>query len=699
MTTKQKLRQAVDSLYSLGIAETSTYTSLLLDCVRANDAVQAKRLQSHMDLHSFQPNDAFLHNRLLHLFTKTGRVSDAHQLFDKMPHRDVFSWNAMLSAYAKSGNFGKLREVFDGMGIRDSVSYNTAISGFVGGGCCVEALKVFGRMRRGGVRPTEYTYVGVLNACSQLLDLRRGREIHGQIVVGAASSGLIGNVFVYNALIDLYVKCGDVDRARWVFDRMVGKNVVSWNSMISGYLRNGQSGKCLDLFHQMQAYGVGPDLVTMSSVLGAYFQMGLVEEATRTFRGMKERDGVCWTTMIVGYSQNKREENALLLFQEMLSENIRPDNYTISSLVSVCARLAISDYGKVVHCKAIQIGIEDDVAVSTALVDMYSKLGEITDASTLFKTMPVRNVISWNAMIIGYAQNGRDEDALVLYRKMLEENFKPDNITFVGLLSACSHLGLIDEGRRYFSSISELHGLRPTLDHYACMINLYGRSGHMKEAVDVIKVMPDKPNQLIWSTLLSVSRINKEIDHAEVAAKNLFELDPQNAEPYVMLSNMYAAAGRWTDVASMRSLMKDRNIQKSAAYSWIQDDNEVHKFISDDRTHPQSEEIYRELNRLIKRMQEAGFTSDSKLVLHDVGEEEKVKSVCYHSEKLALAFALNRKPESAMPIRILKNIRVCADCHKFMKFVSKVMRRHIILRDSSLFHHFMDGQCSCNDFW
>ncbi|KAK9149314.1 hypothetical protein Scep_008071 [Stephania cephalantha] len=695
MTRKQKLRQAVDSLYSLGkAAEPSTYTSLLLECVGADDAVEAKRLQSHMDLHSFQPKDAFLHNRLLHLFAKTGRLSDAHQLFDKMPHRDVFSWNAMLSAHAKAGNVARLREVFDGMVVRDSVSYNTAISGFVGSGCCGEALEVLGRMRRGGMRPTEYTYVGVLNACSQLLDLRRGREIHGQIVVG-----LIGNVFVWNALIDLYAKCGDVDRARWVFDRMVGINVVSWNSMISGYLRNGRLDECLDLFHQMQAFGVEPDLVTMSSVLGAYFQMGLVEEATRIFRGMKERDGVCWTTMIVGYSQNKREENALLLFQEMLSENIRPDNYTISCLVSVCARLAVSDHGKVVHCKAIQIGIEDDLPVSTALVDMYSKLGEITDAWTLFKTMPVRNVISWNAMIIGYAQNGRDEDALALYERMLEENFKPDNITFVGVLSACGHLGLVDEGRSYFSSISEQHGLRPTLDHYACMMNLYGRSGHMKEVMDMLKAMPDKPNQLIWSTLLSVSRINKEIDHAEVAAKHLFELDSQNAEPYIMLSNMYAAAGRWTDVASMRSLMKDRNIQKSAAYSWIQVDNEVYKFVSDDRTHPQSEEIYRELNRLIKRMQEAGFTSDSMLALHDVGEEEKVKSVCYHSEKLALAFALNRKPESAMPIRILKNIRVCADCHRFMKFVSKVMQRHIVLRDSSLFHHFRDGQCSCNDFW
>ncbi|OVA08564.1 Pentatricopeptide repeat [Macleaya cordata] len=696
MKAKQKLREAVDLLLVRGCSTgAEAYGRLLLECVRTNDAEQAKRLQSHMELQSFQPNGTFLQKRLLHLYAKSGRLSDALKLFDKMPLKDVSSWNVMLSAYSKLGLVENLRAVFNQMPTRDSVSYNTLIEGFVGGGCSKDALGLFIKMQREGLEPTEYTHVSVLKACSQLLDLKRGKQIHGKIF----TSNLKGNVFIWNSLIDMYAKCGEIDQARWVFDRLVDRNVVSWNSMISGYLKNGRPEKCLDLFNEMQLAGFKPDLVTVSSVLGANFESGFLEEATRIFKEIKEKDEVCWTTMIVGYARNRREKDALMLFGEMLSENVKPDEYTISNVVSVCARLASLDHGKVVHGKAILIGIESDLLVSSALIDMYSKCGEILNAWIVFQMMPVRNVVSWNSMIVGYAQNGQDQEALALYEEMLQEKLKPDNITFVGVLSACGRSGSIEQGQKYFFSISELHGMKPSLDHYACMINLLGRSGKMDEAVDLINSLPEEPNQLIWSTLLSVSGVNKDIESAEMAAKCLFELDPLDAGPYIMLSNVYAALGRWKDAASIRLLMKDRKIRKIAAYSWIEINNEVHKFVSDDRTHPQNEKIYGELNRLIKVIRKAGFVPDAHLALHDVGEEEKVKSVAYHSEKLALAFGLINKPRSQMPIRILKNLRVCEDCHMFMKFVSKIIERPIILRDSNLFHHFVDGQCSCKDYW
>lgn len=696
MKHKHKLRQAIDSLYSCGQVTTEeVYTRLVLECARAGDVEEARRLESHMLLHSYQPANTFLENRLLHLYAKAGKLSYARNLFDKMPRRDIYSWNAMLSSYAKSGSMENLKAVFNQMPSRDSVSYNTVIAGFAGNSFSHEALEVFLRMQEDGFEPTDYTHVSALNACAQSLDLRRGKQIHGKIV----ASNLGGNAFVWNALTDMYAKCGEIDKARWLFSRMKNKNAVSWNLMISGYLRNGQPGKCIDLFREMQVLGFRPDEVTVSNVLSAYFQIGCIDEAEKLFCVIREKDKVCWTTMIVGYAQHGKEEDALRLFGDMLLENVRPDCFTVSSVVSSCAKLASLHHGQVVHGKAIILGVDDDLQVSSALVDMYCKCGVTNDAWIIFNMMPARNVVSWNSMINGYAQNGLDLEALDLYEKMLIENLKPDSFTFVAVLCACIHSCLFEHGQKYFNSISEIHGLTPSLDHYACMVNLLGRSGQMKEAVDLIKRMPHEPNSLIWSTLLSVCALKGDIKHGEMAARFLFELEPLNAGPYIMLSNMYAAGGKWEEVASIRSLMKNNNAKKFAAYSWIEIDNKVHKFVSEDRTHPDTNLIYEELRRLVKKVQEAGFTPNTKWVLHDVREEEKFESICYHSEKLALAFGLIRRPRGVTPIKIMKNIRVCGDCHVFMKFVSKIIGCPIILRDSNRFHHFEGGNCSCKDYW
>ncbi|KAI3888290.1 hypothetical protein MKW92_046185 [Papaver armeniacum] len=665
MKANYKLRKAIDSFLVRSCTATEPYTRLLLECIQANDVDQAKRLHSHIEIQSVEPNNTYLQNRLLHLYVKSGKTNDAVILFDKMLFKFVFSWNVMLSAYSKMGETVKLRGTSDKMRARDSISYNTTIGGLVGSGCSAAGLGLFVRMQRDGFDPSEYTYVSALNACSKMLDLRRGKQIHGRIV----TSNCRGNVFVSSALMDVYAKCGHVDQARWLFDRFSDKNVVLWNSMISGFLKNRRPEKCLDLFLEMKVAGVKPDLVTVSSVLGANFQSGFIDEATRICKEIKEKDGVCWTTMIVGYAQNNKEEDAWMLFSEMLSENVKPDKYTISNVVSVCARLASLVHGKVIHSKAIRNGIESDLLVSSALIDMYSKCGETLDARKVFRVMPIRNVVSWNAMITGYAQNGQDQEALELYQKMLQERLKPDNITLVGVLSACSRSGSVELGKKYFSSISELHGMKPTLDHYSCMINLLGRPGRMDEAIDLINSLPEEPNYLIWSTLLSVARVNGDIEHAEMAAKHLSELDPLETGPYIILSNMYASAGRWEKVALMRSLMKDKKIRKAPAYSWIEIDYKVHKF-----------KIYQELHRLMKEIQKAGYVPDPQMALHDVGEDEKVESISYHSENLALAYGLISKPQDRMPIRILKNLRVCKDCHMFMKFVSKLLVRRIILR-------------------
>ncbi|KAI9087351.1 hypothetical protein K1719_030671 [Acacia pycnantha] len=556
MMVKQKLRQAIDFLYSCGCATSEAYTRIVIDCVRSNDIYQAKRLQAHMERHLFTPIDAFVHNQLLHLYAKFGRLSDAQNLFDKMTRKDIYSWNAMLSAYAKLGLVEDLCALFDQMPHRDSVSYNTIIANFSNNGCSGKALRALSQMKEERIEPTEYTYLS----------------------------------------------------------------------------------------------GFKPDQITVSNVLNAYFQRGCVDDAKTMFGKITKRDEICWTTMVVGYAQNGREEDALLLFCDMLHENVRPDSFTISSVVSSCAKLASLYHGQVVHGKSILMGVDDNMLVSSALVDMYCKCGVTSDAWVIFEAMPTRSVVSWNAMIRGYARNGQGSEAVALYERMLKEKLKPDDITFVGVLSACINADMVELGQRYFDSIIE-HGMTPTLDHYACMITLLGRSGYISKAVDLIKAMPHKPDYLIWSTLLSLCTAKCDVKHAELAARHLFELDPLNAGPYIMISNMYAACGRWKDVAAIRSLMKRNNAKKFAAYSWIEIANEVHRFVSEDRTHPEVEKIYSELTCLITKLQEFGYKPDTKIVLHDVGEEEKVRSISYHSEKLALAFALLSKPHGVAPIR------------------------------------------------
>ncbi|KAE9607568.1 hypothetical protein Lal_00026696 [Lupinus albus] len=694
MKVKQNLHRAIDFVWSRDPATSDDYTRLVLHCVRTNDFIKAKRLQSHMENNLFQPKDSFLHNQLLHLYAKCGKLSDARNMFDKMSKRDVYSWNALLSAYAKVGLVEDLHAVFRQMPCRDSVSYNTLIACLSSKGYSCKALRVLVTMQKDGFQPTQHSYVNALQACSQLLDFRRGKQIHGRVVVSDCG----GNAFIGNALTDMYAKCGDIGRARWLFDGMANKNVVSWNLMINGYVKMGNADECIRLFNMMQLSGLKPDQITISNVLNVYFQCGRLDDARKMFSEIPKKDEICWTTMIVGYAQSGREEDALILFGDMLRGNIKPDSYTISSVVSSCAKLASLYHGQVIHGKVVLMGIDDNMPVCSALVDMYCKCGVTLDAWVIFQTMPVRNVITWNAMIRGYAQNGQVQEALVLYERMLQENFRPDNISFVAVLSACINADLVEEGQKYFDSIRE-HGMAPTLDHYACMITLLGRSGTIDKAVDLIKGMPHEPDYLIWSTLLSACAKKGDTNNAELAANHLFELDPHNAGPYITLSNLYAACGRWKDVAIVRSLMKNNNAKKFAAYSWIEVENEVHRFVSEDRTHPEVERIYAKLNHLISILQQIGYNPDTNIVLHNVGEEEKLRSISYHSEKLALAFALIRKPSVVAPIRIIKNIRVCDDCHAFMKFASITIGQQIVLRDSNRFHHFFGGSCSCKDHW
>eukprot|EP01018_Ginkgo_biloba_P024981 Gb_25581 [translate_table: standard] len=642
---------------------------------------------------------------------------------------DIFIGNALVAMYAKCGIWSCAGQVFDKMSGRNVVSWNGMIAGYVQNGQGDEAFKLFYQMQLAGTNPNAVTVVNLLPACAHLEALRHGKEIHCFI----KKNNFDSDVFVGNSLIDMYAKCGSIDDAVQVFDRMSHSDVVSWNAMTIGFVQNGYCVEALELFSQMQQLGVKPNSFTFVSILPAcgrlkalqqgkeihdyiiksgfeshvfvggtlvdmYSKCGIIEDAQQVFYKMFQRDVVSWNAMIVGYAQNDHPEDALKLFHQMEMAGVKSNSVTIASVLTACARIAALQQGKEMHDYIIRRGFESHVVVSNALIDMYAKCGSIKIARHVFEKMSQRTVVSWNAMISGYGMHGHVDEALTLFNQMHQVGMKPDHITLVAVLSACSHSGLVDEGWHHFDCMTGDYHVTPRMEHYACMVDLLGRAGQLDEAHEFITNMPLEPDASVWGALLGACRIHCNIELAEHVAERLFELEPENAGFYVLLSNIYAVAGRWADVAKVRTMLKDRGLRKKPGCSWIEIDNKVHEFVVGDKVHPQSEKIYAMLESMSEQMKEAGYVPDTNFVLHDVEEEKKEHILCGHSEKLAIAFGLiSTSPRT--PLRITKNLRVCGDCHSATKFISQIFQREIIVRDTNRFHHFKDGLCSCRDYW
>lgn len=391
---------------------------------------------------------------------------------------------------------------------------------------------------------------------------------------------------------------------------------------------------------------------------------------------------------------------ALALFHQMGLARIKPDAVTIVSALSACGQLGCLNIGNKIYESAVNDGVENNIIVENARLDMCMKCGSAHMARTLFDEMHLKNVVSWSTMILGYAVNGKSEEALALFSRMQNEGPKPNYVTYLGVLSACRHAGLVSQGQAYFNYIvnSNDQNIRPRREHYSLMIDLLGRSGHIEEAYRFIMGMPIEPDAGVWGALLGCCAIHKNVKVGQVAADKLFELGADIASYHVLLSNMYASAGRWDYVDRVRLRMRKKCIKKVAAYSSIEFNSKVYVFYSGDKSHPQSSSIYQKLEDLYMQIRSLGYISEVGSVHHDVEMEEKEAVLRVHSEKLAAAFGLiNVEPES--PIRVIKNLRTCDDCHNFFKFISRISMREFIMRDKSRFHHFRNGICSCNDFW
>lgn len=524
-----------------------------------------------------------------------------------------------------------------------------------------------------------------------------------------------------------------IDCVRKVFDRMPVRDVVSWNTVIAGNAHNGMYEEALDMVREMGKENFRPDSFTLSSVLpifaehvdvikgkeihgyavrhgfdkdvfigssliDMYAKCTQVELSIRAFYLLPVRDAISWNSIIAGCVQNGRFDQGLGFFRKMLKEKVKPMQVSFSSVIPACAHLTALNLGKQLHGYIIRLGFDDNKFIASSLVDMYAKCGNIKMATCIFDRVETRDMVSWTAIIMGCAMHGHALDAVSLFEKMLVDGVKPCYVSFMAVLTACSHVGLVDEGWKYFNSMQRDFGIAPGLEHYAAVADLLGRAGRLEEAYDFISNMGVEPTGSVWSTLLAACRAHKNIELAEKVVDQILLVDPENMGAHVMMSNIYSAAQRWRDAAKLRVHMRKKGLKKTPACSWIEVGNKVHTFLAGDESHPYYDKINEALNILLEQMEKEGYVPDTNEVLHDVDEEHKRDLLRTHSERLAIAFGII-STTAGTTIRVIKNIRVCVDCHTAIKFMAKIVGREIIVRDNSRFHHFKNGSCSCGDYW
>ncbi|KNA14933.1 hypothetical protein SOVF_102810 [Spinacia oleracea] len=612
-------------------------------------------------------SDVVVQSSLVHMYVKCRRLGIAHKVLDGIPEPDVVTYSAIIAGYARNGDVGMAKRLTNDMGKLglepNLVSWNGLIAGFNQSGRYLEAIYVFLDMHLRGCQPDGSSFSSVLAAIADLDVLHAGVQVHGYVI----KRGFACDKWVVSSLIDMYGKYACVSEMKQVFHEMGCMEIGACNALVSALSRNGLVNDGLVMFSQMREQGMDLNVVS-------------------------------WTSMIACCSQNGKDVEALELFAEMQLAGVVPNAVTIPCLLPACGNTAALMHGKAAHCYSIRRQIVNDVFVGSALTDMYAKCGKISHSKLCFDAMPTRNPVSWNAIIGGYAMHGQDKEALEMFDLMLKSGQKPNSVTFTCLLSACNQKGLVDEGWRYFNSMYKEYGVEARTEHYACMVSLLSRVGKLEEAYSLIKEMPMEPDACVWGALLSSCRTYKNLQLGEIASERLFKLEPRNPGNYVLLSNIYASKSMWVDVNRVRNLMKETGLKKNPGCSWIEIKNKVHMLLAGDRTHPQMAQINRKLETLGKEMKKAGLDPKIDYVLQDVEEQDKEQMLCGHSEKLAVAFGLLNTP-AGFPLHVIKNLRICGDCHAVIKFISGIEGREIFVRDTNRFHHFKDGECSCGDYW
>lgn len=580
--------------------------------------------------------------------------------------------------------------------------------------------------------PKASAIVTILQGCN---NIKRLKKIHAYVIV----SGLQYHPAISNKLLNFCAVsvAGSMAYAQNLFHHMYNPPTEAWNSIIRGFAQGSSplqalmyynamisasasqpdtyifsfvlkackkikdEKKCREVHGSIIRRGYERDVIVCTNLMKSYAGNELVEIARRVFNDMPYRDLVSWNSMISCYSQAGFHQDALTLYYQMRDKKVGLDGFTLVVLVASCAHIGALNIGIQMHKIARKKGFMRDIYVANALIDMYAKCGSLDSALSIFNKMKKKDVFTWNSMIVGYGIHGRGEKAISLFNRMSISGIQPNSITFLGLLCGCSHQGLVEEGIQYFHLMSSEFKLQPGVKHYGCMVDLFGRAGKLEKALELIETSSyDAP--VLWRTLLSSSKIHRNVSIGEIAMKNLVRVRDPNAGDYVLMATLYAGAKDVDGVMRMRKMMKSSGIKTTVGWSWIEVDEQIHKFVVNDNSHSETFEIYDKLKEMIHQAALLGYVQEENEAIDTdpkfTTEVGLGSSTSYHSEKLAIAFGLLRTPAGSC-LRIMKNLRVCSDCHTFIKFISKAFDREIIVRDRVRFHHFNNGSCSCGDYW
>ncbi|KAI3410885.1 DYW_deaminase domain-containing protein, partial [Psidium guajava] len=679
----ERVHEFIKSMDEAGIAVSpSTYKSLFETCGEMGCLSDGRLIRDRL-----KNPPGFLEDCALQMYCDCGSLRDARELFDKMPERSSFTWGIMISAYAQRGVLDK-------------------------------AFQLFSFSIDAGVGPNFLVYISLLRSLMDSSCLEIGRQMHSHLIkTGSGSNASVGT-----AICNMYVKCGWLEGARIVFDQMAEKKAVASTGLMVEYTVSNMRNDVLQLFEKMVQEGVELDGFVFSIVLKAcawledlrvgrqihgyivklgldsevsvgtplvdlYVKCACFESALMAFQKINNPNDVSWSALISGYSQSGRVEECLKTYQSLRVRDGSLNPFIYTSIFQACSTLADINSGAQAHADAIKRGLISPLYGESALVTMYSKCGDMDYASRVFGSIREPDTVAWTAIIAGYAYHGIASEALRYFRKMQDSGARPNGVTFVAVLTACSHSSLITEAECYLKSMKSKYGVAPTIDHFNCMIDVYSRAGLLQEAFKLINDMNFDPDAMSWKCLLAGCWNHRNLELGRIASENLLQLNPDDTAGYVLLFNLYISHEKWAEAARIRKKMMEKDLRKELSCSWTAAKGKWHRFIVGDRHHPQTEEIYAKLKEIDFR--DSNSEDRSLLTEEDASciLPERRHQLLEHSERLAIAFGLLSSPRSS-PVLIFKNLRACRDCHNFAKHVSSVTEREIIIRDSSRFHHF-----------
>ncbi|KAL3621195.1 hypothetical protein CASFOL_036107 [Castilleja foliolosa] len=677
--------------------------------------------------YSTQRQRQLSHASILHKLKHTKPLHQVHaQILVSNLADNVFLCNRLMNAYASCKQFDKAQIIFSGISKKNLVSWTILLSGLTKNGLLLEAVEAFYDMMVQEIRPNEITIATVLPAFGKLGVAQMGKSVHCYWI----RHNFGDNVFVETGLVDMYSKFGFLKNARNVFDKMRVRNVVSWNTIISGYSENGFGDEALWVFNEMRRKGFSGDVFTFMSLISLgdcgvgngvhglivkagyendqlvktalmelYINCDFVDDACRIFKEIHKKDLVVWTLMLRGFSKSGDWRKTIDHFNEMIGEDeITLDSISLTTIFSGCSSSGALQQGRRVHALVVKTGFQDDIFVGSSIMDMYANCGSLIDAETYFESMGKKDVVCWNALISGYGMFGCGNKSVELFLNMKCLGISPDDSTLVSVLCACSHAGLVDCGLEIFERMSESWNMIPNSKHYACVVDLLGRGGRLNEAYSLVKRMPHQPGPEVYCSLLAACRAHRNFEMGDEISREIIQLRPKDVGYYVLASNVYALAGNWDCARTSRILLKSNDLRKNPGFSSIEVNGEMFTFMASQTCHPHYSEIKEFLKDLIFKIEAMGYQFDLNSVFSDVSDDVKKDILFHHSEKLAIAFGLMRTTTGSI-IRITKNLRICDDCHLASKFISKAYGRVLAIKDANRFHIFRDGVCSCGDWW